>query len=92
MTDFIAEKQSPPQELMIKQYLLLTEDILFLHFASLNTWQAVSILWYQEQGKLQHSEARNTELTARVHPNSQTPSPLSEKLRAHMKATYYNKI
>jgi hypothetical protein len=51
MTDFIAEKQSPPRKLMIKQYLLLTEDILFLFFASLNTWQAASILWYQEQGK-----------------------------------------
>ena len=45
MTDFIAEKQSPsppPQKLMIKQYLLLTEVILFLYFASLNTWQAAS--------------------------------------------------
>jgi hypothetical protein len=39
MADFIAEKQSP-QKVMIKQYLLLTEDILFLYFASLNTWQA----------------------------------------------------
>lgn len=78
--------------MMIKQYLLLTEDILFLHFASLNTWQAATILWYQEQGKLQHSGARNTELTACVHSNSQTPSHLSETLRAHMKVTYYNKI
>jgi hypothetical protein len=49
MTDFIAEKQSPSQKMMIKQYLLLTEDILFLLFASLHTWQATSILWYQEQ-------------------------------------------
>jgi hypothetical protein len=62
---------------MIKQYLLLTEDILFLHFASLNTWQAASILWYQEQEKLQHPDARNTELTAWVHSKSQTPSQKS---------------
>jgi hypothetical protein len=66
---------------MIKQYLLLTVDILFLYFASLNTWQAASIFWSQEQGKLKHPDARNTKLTAWVHSNSQTPSLLSEKLK-----------
>jgi hypothetical protein len=72
MTDITAEKQSS-QKLMIKQYLLLTEDILFLYFASLNTWQAAQSFDFKKKNC--NMLICNTKLIGWVHLKHNGPLP-----------------